>query len=369
MRILAISSYAGLGGSELAFLTFLEHLPDDVEAEVLLVSDGPLRERIEATGLPLQVADGGDGRPNLAMLAGFRRQLNTLLADGRFSTAWAVGQKAALLAAAPCRRRRVPMVWHKVDFSWDRLLAVPLALASSGVIAVSAAVADTLGPMRRRRPVTIVGPPVRLPRRVSPGFDPEHPTIGTLGRLVPYKGHHLIIEATALLRDEFPAVRALLAGGEAPQYPGYPAELEALADRLGVAGSVELAGHVDAAELLERLSVFVNATYRDEQGFGLEGLSGAMLEASSAGLPVVATRGGGTAEGLRDGETGTLVERPDAAALAAAIRPYLADPGLARRTGEAGRRFVEDTFAPEAVSARLWHALRASERQAGASSS
>lgn len=372
MRVLAISAYGGLGGGELTFSTFLEHRPEDIEAEVLLVSDGPLRERLEAQGLWVRATEGCVGRPNPAMLAGFHRQVSPLLAEGDFDVAWCMGQKAVLLAAAPCRRHGVPIVWHKIDFSWDRLLAVPLALASAGVIAVSEAVADTLGPMRGRRPASIVGPPVRLARAVAPRFDPAQPAIGTLARLVPYKGHHLIIEAGAVLRDEFPALRVLLAGGAAPQYPDYPAELAALAESRGMGDAVELSGHVEAPALLERLTVFVNATFRDEEGFGFEGLSGAMLEAGLAGLPVVATRGGGTAEGLIPGATGTLVDDADPAALAAAIRPYLADPELARATGAAGRRFVESRFAPEVVSERLWDALRASARntpQAGASSS
>ena len=105
MKVLAVSSYAGLGGGELTFATFVEHRPPDAETEILLVSDGPLRERLEPLGVPIHVAKGGDGRPNPAMLAGFHRQLSPLLAEGDYDVVWAMGQKAVLLAAAPCRRR------------------------------------------------------------------------------------------------------------------------------------------------------------------------------------------------------------------------------------------------------------------------
>lgn len=357
MKVLAISSYGLLGGGELTFSVFCEHRPPDAEVDVLLVSDGPLRERLEAQGLSVRATEGCVGRPTLRMLWAFDRQLIRVLREERYDVVWALGQKATLLAAAACRRRRVPLVWHKIDFSADALLAKPLALASSAVIGVSNAVLDALGPLRRRRPVTIVGPPVRLPREVRPAFDPDQLAIGTLARLVPYKGQHLLIEAAARLRTEFEGLRLILAGGPVEKFPAYQDELEDLAQRRGLADAVEFPGFVEATGVLESLTVFVNATHRDEEGFGFEGLSGAMLEASAAGLPVVATRGGGTAEGIVAGETGTVVEHPEAAELAAAIRPYLADPELARRTGAAGREFVSSRFAPEVVSAQLWDAI------------
>jgi glycosyltransferase involved in cell wall biosynthesis len=87
-----------------------------------------------------------------------------------------------------------------------------------------------------------------------------------------------------------------------------------------------------------------------------------MLEASWVGLPLVAARGGGTAEGLVDGETGTLVDRADGALIAAAARPYLDDPELARRTGEAGAAFAREHFAPERAAATLFGLLERAVR-------
>ena len=110
--------------------------------------------------------------------------------------------------------------------------------------------------------------------------------------------------------------------------------------------------------VLDRLAVLVNATTGDEDGFGFEGLSGAVLEACWASLPVVATQGGGTAEQIVPGETGTLVAEPTPDALAAAIAPYLRDPELGIRTGAAGRRFVlEARVEPPDAAARLFELL------------
>jgi glycosyltransferase involved in cell wall biosynthesis len=357
MRVLAVSSYGGLGGSELSFAAFLEHRPSEVEARALLVADGGLRQRVAELGIAVAVASGYDGRPTARRLGRFSRSLLALIARDRPEVIWAMGQKGALLAAPAAHRARLPLVWHKVDFSWDSTLAMPVAALCDGVVAVSEAAAEALGPLRAARLLGVVGPPVTLAPALAAHPDPARPAIGTLGRLVPYKGHHHILAAAALLAPEFPELRVVLAGPPAGEYPGYPRELERRAAELGLAERVELPSFVPAPEVLERLSVFVNATFRDEQGFGLEGLSGAMLEASWVGVPVVATRGGGTAEGMIDGETGTLVESPTAAALAAAIAPYLRDPELAARTGAAGRRFARERFAPAAASRRLFELI------------
>ena len=254
--------------------------------------------------------------------------------------------------------RGVPVVWHKVDLSWDRELAVPLAAAADGVIAVSEGAARALGPLRSRV-LAIVPPPVTLPPEVAAPLDGPL-TIGTLARGAPYKGHHHIIRAAAHLAPEFPELRVVASCSEVPEYPRYRDGLLELAAELGIGDRVELPEWVDdPLALLQCMTVFVTATYRDEEGFGLEGLSTAMLEAAWAGVPVVASAGGGTAEGLVDGETGRLVPRADPVLLADAIRPYLADPTLRARTGAAARAFARERFAPDVVAPRLFAALAA----------
>jgi glycosyltransferase involved in cell wall biosynthesis len=118
--------------------------------------------------------------------------------------------------------------------------------------------------------------------------------------------------------------------------------------------------------VLERMTVFVNATYRDEDGFGLEALGAGLVEASWAGVPTVAPRQGGTVEAVVDGVTGTLVPEADPAALAEAAARYLRDPELAARTGEAGRAFARERYRPDSAAGRLWTALRAIAEGGGA---
>ena len=355
MKVLAISSHAGGGGAELTFAAFLAHRPGDVEPRIITIGDGPLVRTLEDRGERVEVASGYDGRPTVARVVRFTRMLRRVIRSERPDVVWAMGIKAAILAAPAGRLAGVPVVWHKVDFSYDRSLARPTAAAVTGVIGVSDAVLAGLGPLRRRR-LGVVFPPVTLADELARDAGREPHRVAMLGRLTPYKGADRLIRAAALLRADFPDLRVTLAGAEAE--PGYGAQLARLAAELGLPDAVELPGFVEPAALLPTLDALVNATHRDARGFGLEGLSGAMLEASWVGVPVVATRGGGTAEGLADGVTGTLVDRPEPELLAAAIRPYLADRELNERTGEAGRAFARERCDPSRASARLFGLLR-----------
>lgn len=367
MRVLAISSYGVLGGAELALAEFIARRPAEVSVRALLIEDGPLRELLVRQGVACSAATGYDGRPTPARMARFTRSLLAMLRAERPDVVWASGLKAATMAVVACRIAGVPLVWHKLDFSLDEAMARPLAAAVNGVVSVSEAAAQALGPrLRRRRLLAVVAPPMRLPQELHLGPAEEPLAIGTLATLVPIKGQAHIMEAAAILSREFPQLRVVLAGAASPDFPAYPAELRRLATRLGLTERLELNGFVeDVTGVLARLTVFVNATWRDERGFGLEGLGASTLEASWVGLPVVATRGGGSAEAVLDGVTGTLVEPGDPPALAAAIAPYLRDVELARRTGEAGRRFTRERFAPQPAADRLFAAL---SRAAGACS-
>jgi glycosyltransferase involved in cell wall biosynthesis len=364
VRVLAVSSYGGLGGAELALDAFLAHRPAHVDADVLLVADGPIRDRLECEGLTVMAARGMAGRPDPAALACFSRPFARWLRARRPDVVWAVGSKATLLCAPACRALGVPLVFHKVDFSFDRGLAPALAAVSDGVVSVSAAVLEALGPrLRRRRVLAVVGVPITLPERLPPAPDPDPPVIGTLARLIPYKGHDRILRAAALLSGEFPDLRVRLVGGPVDNFPGHPAELRALADRLGLGDRAELPGFVaDVAAAVQEFSVFVSATYRDAEGFGVEALGAGIIEANWAGVPAVASREGGTAEALVDGVTGTLVEAAEPELLAAAIAPYLRDPGLRARHGAEGARIARERFRPEAAAGRLFDALRRAAR-------
>lgn len=181
-------------------------------------------------------------------------------------------------------------------------------------------------------------------RRLSEfGIPAEAPVIGEIGRLCDVKGQRELLAATARLEG----VHTVLIGHDLEQGGRYRQLLEEEARELGIADRVTFTGHrSDARALLAGLDVFVLPSW-------IEGMPIVVLEAMAAGKPVVATRVGGTAELVVDGETGVLVQPRDPDALAAAIWELLDDPERARRLGAAGRRRVEERFSEEAMTRRI----------------
>jgi glycosyltransferase involved in cell wall biosynthesis len=140
------------------------------------------------------------------------------------------------------------------------------------------------------------------------------PEIVFLGRVTPFKGLAVAIEALALLRSEHRVPANLVVVG--PEDGGHGAELRRLADRLGVAGAVSWRGHAapeQAAAVLARAHALIVPSTWDEP-FGL-----VMVEGALARVPLVASDVGGIGESMRDEEHALLFARGDAGAAAAAL--------------------------------------------------
>ena len=173
------------------------------------------------------------------------------------------------------------------------------------------------------------------------GLSLSSPMVGVVSRLCRLKGLEEFLEAAAILATRFPAVRFLVVGDTSPDDRAYRTELIGLATKLGVIDRVVFAGlRTDARELLAGVTVSVMPSLN-------EGLSNVLLESMAGGLPVVATRVGGTPEAIQDGVNGLLVPPGDALALANAIGYVLAHPPLAARLGRAARQSAIARFSTE----------------------
>jgi glycosyltransferase involved in cell wall biosynthesis len=350
-RILVVNHAAVLGGAEMILLDVVRHLGD--RCSVLLLSDGPLRERLAAQGTAVDLLQAGAGMMGVRRGAGKLRALASMPSVallvarlvGRARKAdllYANSQKAAvvvLLAAVLARR---PAVWHMHDIlsaehfaGLQRRVVVRLArLARARMIVISevarqSVVAAGCDPAR----VTVV------PNGIDPASfdttrrDAPHtlrselglgtaPVVALFGRLAPWKGQHVLLAALRRL----PGVHALIVGDALFGEDTYKARLAADAEAPDLAGRVHLLGHrADVPELMQAADLVVHCSVAPEP-FGR-----VIVEAMLAGKPVLASAHGASRELLGADYEG-LVPPGDPASLAHAIETVLSWPDARRRT-------------------------------------
>ncbi len=179
------------------------------------------------------------------------------------------------------------------------------------------------------------------------GLGKKQPVIGIVATLRPEKALDVLIHAAERLRDEFPDLRVLIAGGETRQSPEEPQKLERLILELDVAETVTMVGaRSDIPEFLAALDVAVLCSSHEASPLSV-------MEYMEAAKPVVATAVGGVPDLVDDGIAGLLVKPGDSNALAMAIAELLNDPKRAAAMGEAGRERRRREFSLEATTRRF----------------
>ena len=177
-----------------------------------------------------------------------------------------------------------------------------------------------------------IDPDVFLPR---PEPNNDVPEILCLGRLVPAKGQHILMEACGILKKRGVKYHLTVVGGGPDRD-----SLEALARQLGIDQSVTFTGAVGQDEVhryYDRADIFVLASFA-------EGVPVVLMEAMAKEIVSVSTRITGIPELIEDGQDGVLVAPSDVEGLADRLQELLADGDLRRRFGEKGRQKVLEMY-------------------------
>jgi glycosyltransferase involved in cell wall biosynthesis len=290
--------------------------------------------------------------------------LAALLRDRSADVLLCHGYKADLLGRPAARRVGVPAVAVSRGWTWESLKVRAYEALDrwhlrflDHVVCVSdgqaARVRKTGVPDDRvtvirnsSRPEAFADPDPAYRQRLWDHFPTDAPVVLAAGRLSPEKGFAVLVEAAARV----PAAGFVLFG-DGPERD----KLEGRVRDLGIADRFRMPGFTrELDRLLPWADVVVLPSFT-------EGMPNVALEASAAGVPVVATAVGGTPEAVADGETGYLVPPGDPTALVDRILALLRDVPTRRRMGAAGRRRMRDEFSFEAQAAayvRLLDSLR-----------
>lgn len=154
---------------------------------------------------------------------------------------------------------------------------------------------------------------------------PNKPTIGILATLRDWKGHDDLIDAFALLKDEFPEWQILVIG-DGPRRP----DIGRRCKDLGLADRILLVGNQDnVPEWLNCLDLFVLPS------FGDEGVPQGLMQAMACGVPAISTPIGAIGEALQDGQTGLMTPPRDVPKLAENLRRLMGNDQLRRKFADA----------------------------------
>ena len=373
LRVVYLDHCAKLSGGELALLRLLPRL-HDVEPHVVLAEDGPLASRLLQAEISVEVLEMPEAARNLprgrVRPAGL--PLASLLATATYSARLARrlrrlqpdlvhtnSLKSALYGGVAARVAGIPAIWHvrdRIAEDYVPTAAVRLVRAMArwlpdALIANSQATLATLGDLRPRGIVVpspvVVHDPLRQTRRAE-FKDRDELRVGIVGRIAPWKGQHVFLEAFS---GAFPHGRELAVVVGAPLFreseEAYARHLHDLASDLGLDDRVEFRGfREDVESELARLDILVHASVIPEP-FGQ-----VVIEGMGFGLPVVAASAGGPTEVIEEGVNGLLYQPGDVEALARLLRTLASDRELRRRLGRAAREKAKE-FAPEVIARQV----------------
>ncbi|MGB0371172.1 MAG: glycosyltransferase family 4 protein [Opitutales bacterium] len=201
---------------------------------------------------------------------------------------------------------------------------------------------DNFPRLRKDKVVVTPGAPRLLPPSDAPTISVPKKAgrlaILSVGRIHPRKGHRFLLSSLKQLSAEEQKQICLWFAGRVVD-ERYQQELEISADQSQI--PIRFFGSVSDADL-EKLyqAADIFAMTSRQTGKSIEGFGLVYLEASQAGLPIIANRTGGVAEAVIDGETGILSDPNDGESLIRAIRELIANPDTRQRLGNNGKIFA-----------------------------
>jgi glycosyltransferase involved in cell wall biosynthesis len=347
VRVLLVIKCLGYGGAERLLVDTVatsDRTAFDCEVAYVLDAEDGLVPAIREGGTTVHPLGAG-GNADLRWMG----RLRSVLDEGSFDIVhFHLPYTAALgrLVVFTLPRARRPAIVYTEHSLWNKAAVAIRGLNRAGIgldqslIVVSDAAHEALPPALRDRARVIVHgldvsradsllarqAEVRAEVRAELGVPPDQVLVMTVANLRPEKGYDVLLDAVRLMADRrLPVQVAAVGRGPLEDELRHRQEALGIADRLQFLGPRD-----DVLRLLAGSDVFVLASRQ-------EGLPVSLMEATSMGMPIVATAVGGVPQVITDEVDGLIVPSGAPALLADALERMVTDPDLRRRLGRAAK--------------------------------
>jgi glycosyltransferase involved in cell wall biosynthesis len=326
MRIVQALGSSGRGGAERFFIRLVRALhARGLPQSILTRRKAWAAEQLRSAGIPVETAWFG-GKLDVISRAKYRRTLQDLGAS--IAINWMPNAAIACPGGPWVRVARLGKCGPLGAFTaCDHLIAnsprIAAYIQSQGWPADRVSLIPNLVPEISAAPA----------RRAAFNTPEDAPLVLWLGKMAYEKGPDIAVRAIADLPQAY-----LWMAGAGP----FEDEVKKLGAQMGVSGRIRFLGwRDDIHALLKAADIFIRSSRS-------EGL-GNVLEAWANGLPVISARSEDADRVIVCGQSGLLVDKEDASALAVALKSLISNRDLAARLGKAGRQHFEAAFSEEPV--------------------
>jgi len=348
VRIAYVSSFSGfVGGGEYSLFDLMTHLSADVEAVLLVPSEGELSARAEREGIAWHIIPMPPiGLRSLTALWHWRKLINDIRPD----VLHANNSRAAFYSGLIGRMMHVPILFHCRIAELDTRLDRWLVRLVDGVIANSRATAKRFSAWTKLRVWTVYnGVDVsdwHVPQNVGEKPFGAQQIMLIVALVSQWKRHDIALDVFARLSETMSGLHLVCVGGHDPTDAAWWDALQQRTNDLRNSDHVHWVGRIDHVALKDWYAAAdVLMLPSDDEPFGR-----VLVEAMAMGVPVVAFDGGGVPEVVQHGKQGVLLPRGDVDGLVEAIAKLLGDTDLRTVMGNAGRRRAEVFSVPSHIA-------------------
>jgi glycosyltransferase involved in cell wall biosynthesis len=340
-NILFTTSFGNMiGGGQWSLYYLIKYLNKDIfHPFVLCPEEGELSEKMGGTGAEVIYLDVGRIRYLNPFIL---KRVISIIKGKNIDLIHTDSSTETFYAGIAAKVMKIPLIWHIRVSEREWFLDKILSFLATRLILVAHAL-NRRFPRFEGSPKMLViyngidleefdNFPATSPIRDEFNISADTVLLGCIGRIEERKGQKVLISA---MRDVDNAKLILAGGGDS----GYIKSIQRFCHEFGIGDRVFFTGYrKDIPAVLKELDIFVFPTIMGE------GFSRSILEAMTAGKPVVATDNAGNPEAVVDGLTGYIVPAGDSSALAVKLNELIGNKKTRTAMGRAGRKRVEEFF-------------------------